>query len=241
MTFKVSPLLILAAFSAIAVAHADAPVKRWTQTAQVTYLSANGNTKSSTLGASELFKYDWGNASLELTGAALGSSQDGVVTAEQYNAAEKFIRKISDRNYVFERVGWDKNRFAGIANRIDASVGLGRELIKTAKDLLILELGGGYVNEQRIKSPRVDFGSGRVYAKYARALSDTASFSQDAEYLHSFSDQDDYRLNAETSLTASLTTHFSLKTSFVWKKVNIPPPGFVKNDTLTSLALIFNY
>jgi putative salt-induced outer membrane protein YdiY len=233
-----SALLLL---PACAVRAAEAPGKKWTETAQVTFLSANGNSKSSTLGANELFKYDWQKASLELTADALGSSQEGVVTAEQYSAAEKVSRKLSDRNYVFERVGWDKNRFSGIANRIDTSVGLGRELLKTDKDLLAAELGGGYVNEQRVKSPRVDFGSGRAYMKYTRTLSATASFSQDAEYLHSFSDQDDYRLNTQTSLVASLTTHFSLKTSYVWKKVNLPPPGFGRNDTLTSAALIFNY
>lgn len=241
MTFKSASLLMSAALFASAARAEDVPAKKWTETAQLTYLSANGNTKSSTLGITELFKYTWEKTTLELTAAALGASQERVVTAEQYSAAEKVLRKVSDRNYVFERVGWDKNRFSGIANRIDASLGLGRELVKTAKNLLILELGGGYINEQRVKSERVDFASGRSYAKYTRTLSETATFSQDAEYLHSFSNQDDYRLNAETSLVASLTTHFSLKTSFVWKKVNIPPPGFTKNDTLTSVALIFNY
>lgn len=236
--------LLLLAFTFIGGplrAEEAAPGKKWTETAQVTYLSANGNTKSTTLGVNEAFKYAWDLTALELAAAALGSSQNGSTTAEQYNASEKVQRKVSDKNYVFERVAWDKNRFAGVSNRIDASLGLGREVWKSAKNLLTLELGGGYVNEQRVKAPREDFGSGRAYTKWIHTLSETANFSQDAEYLHNFSDQDAFRLNTETALTASITTHFSLKTSFFWKKVNVPPPGFAKNDTMTSVALIFNY
>jgi putative salt-induced outer membrane protein YdiY len=238
---RITRIFLAALFTAAPLFAEDAPVKKWTETAQVTFLNANGNTKSSTLGATEAFKYDGSKAMLELNGSALGSSQKGAVTAEQYDAAEKVSRKLSDRNYVFERVAWDKNRFAGVANRIDASLGLGRELVKNDADLLAAELGGGYVNEQRVKALRDGHGSGRAYAKYTRTLSATATFSQDAEYLHDFSDATAYRLNTETALTASLTTHASLKVTFDWKKVNVPPPGFAKNDTLTAVALIFNY
>jgi putative salt-induced outer membrane protein YdiY len=239
--FRSIRLLIAVSLAAAPLLAEDAPAKKWSETAQVSFLNANGNTKSSTLGANNAFKYDGARATLELNASALGSSQKGAVTAEQYAASEKVGRKLSDRDYLFERVGWDKNRFAGVANRIDASLGLGREVWKTEANLLALELGGGYVNEQRVKAPRDDHGAGRAYAKYTRTLSATATFSQDAEYLHDFSNATAYRLNAQTALTASLTTHFSLKTTFDWKKVNVPPPGFAKNDTLTSVAIIFNY
>jgi putative salt-induced outer membrane protein len=216
-------------------------VKKWKESAQATFVSANGNSKSTTVGASNLFRYDWTHVALELSGQALGSNSGGVVTAEQYAAAEKVQWKVSDRNYAFEKVGWEKNRFAGIANRMDASLGLGRELLKSDRHLLLCELGGGYVNEQRVRALRESFGAGRGYGKYVWTISPTASFSQDAEYLHNFDDPDAYRLNAETALTASVSTHVSLKLSYGLKRVNEPPPGFGKNDTLTSAALIFNY
>ncbi|HRY30331.1 MAG TPA: DUF481 domain-containing protein [Elusimicrobiota bacterium] len=219
----------------------DAPAKKWSEKAQLTYLSANGNTKSSTLGASNEFQYNWTRAALDLTAGALGSQSKEEVTAEQYFAAEKVSWKLTARNYAFERTGWDKNRFAGIANRIDASVGLGRELIKTKRNDLILELGGGYVNEQRVKAPREDFSSGRAYSKYVFAISPQSAFSQDAEYLHNFEHPDGYRVNAETALVSAVSTHMSLKASYLVKYVNQPAPTFGKTDTLTSMALIFNY
>jgi putative salt-induced outer membrane protein YdiY len=118
---------------------------------------------------------------------------------------------------------------------------LGRVLLELPKDTLSTEIGPGYVNEERIDAPRNEFVSGRAYAKYVHTLSKTASFSQDCEYLHHFSDSDDYRLNTETAIIASLTEHLSLKASYVWHRVGLPPPNTGKDDTLTSVALIVNY
>ncbi len=219
----------------------DAPVKVWKETAQITYLSANGNTKSTTIGASQLLQYARKYIGFELGASALGSSNKQVTTAEQYSAYEKLSWKLNDRNYAFERTGWDKNRFAGIANRIDASAGLGREFIKTPRNNFLFELGGGYVNEQRVKAPRVDFGAGRAFGKYVGTISPTSTFSQSAEYLHNFEDNDDFRVNTETALTASISTNVSMKLAYLWKHVAVPPPTFGKNDTLTSVAIIFNY
>src|SRR5262249_10630747 len=124
----------------------------------------------------------------ELIGGGLGSKSQGQVTAEKYFASEKLSYKIDDRNYAYEKSAWDKDRFAGILNRYDNSVGLGREFIKTKTNNLLAEVGGGYVNEQRKNTGVNDFASGRFYTKYVRTLSPTSNFSQDAEYLHNFKD-----------------------------------------------------
>jgi putative salt-induced outer membrane protein YdiY len=131
---------------------------------------------------------------------------------------------------------------AGYAHRHDVSLGLGREWVKTDWDNFLTELGGGYINEQRIGgAERAKFGSGRAYAKYARKISETANVTQDAEYLHNFKNSDDHRINTETALVSSVSTNISLKVSYKWNHRNLPPTGFGKNDTLTSVSLILNY
>src|SRR5690349_11929334 len=102
----------------------DAPPKKVQDTAQVTFLSANGNTKSTTVGASNELKVNWAKAALEVNAGALGAQTQQVTTAEKYFANEKLQRNFDARNYVFEKVGWDKDRFAGVANRIDSSAGV---------------------------------------------------------------------------------------------------------------------
>jgi putative salt-induced outer membrane protein len=218
----------------------EAP-KKWKDTAELSYVQTSGNSKTSTLSAKNLFNYDWRKAALELTAGGLGTSTQDTVTAEQYNASEKVSFKFPGRNYAFQKTSWDKNRFAGIKDRFDIGLGLGRLLIDRAYDQFFVEAGGGYIFEDRLASENQSFGTYRGYGKYTRVLSPTANASQDLEYLGNLKDSDGYRMNAETALVTSISTNFSLKAAYQWKYVNAPAAGFKKTDTLTSMAIIVNY
>lgn len=215
--------------------------KPWKNVTEASFVSSNGNSKTSNAAGKNTFNYDWTKTSLELIVGGLNAESEEGTTAEQYFASEKVTHKISDLNYVFEKYRWDKDRFAGIDGRHDASVGVGRELFKTAADLLIGEVGGGYIEEYRIGDEDKDFGTGRAYSKYTRTISATASFSQDAEYIHNMEDSDDFRVKTETSLLSALSTHLSLKIGFIWKHVGVPPAGFGRNDTITTAGIVATY
>jgi len=221
---------------------ATPPLKPWSDKAEVSLVSTNGNSKGTTTSIKNLLAYAWNEITrLEVAGGGLGSQNNHQVTAENYNASEKYTLKLVGKNYAFERFGWDKDRFAGIQNRYDSSAGLGRLLLDLPNDKLHTELGGGYVGQEFTDGLHDNYASGRAYAKYEHALSASSSFTQDAEYIHNFKDSKGYRLNTETALTAALSTHLSLKASFVWKRNGLPPPGVVKDDTITSMALVVNY
>lgn len=217
-----------------------APIRPWSDEAQVTFLNTSGNTRAQTYGAANLFTYGWTRLALEVAGAALGASSRRVVLAEQYSGVEKVQENLNGRTYVFEKAGWEKNRFAGIADRVDASLGAGRKLIEADAHALIGEAGAGYIDEQRVRAPRVGFVSGRAYLKYAYTLGKASVFTQEAEYLHDFPHPRGYRLKAVTALAAAMSTRLSLKLSFLYGYVNQPVAGFGTTDTLTSAALLVN-
>ncbi len=232
---------VLAFFISSAIAQEAPAPKKWKDAAELSSVQTSGNSKTSTIAAKNLFNYDWTKAALELGAGGLGTKSGTSVTAEQYNAAEKVSWKLSDKNYAFEKTVWDKNRFAGIKDRYDMALGLGRHLLDTANDKLAVEAGGGYIFEDRLGSENQSFGTYRGYAKYIRTLSATANVSQDLDYQGNLKDSKGYRMNAETALISSISTHFSLKGSYVWKYLNAPPPGFKKTDTILSMAVIVNY
>jgi putative salt-induced outer membrane protein len=232
--------LLLAA--ALPAAAADAPAKPWKGTAEFSFVSATGNSKAQTTSAKGGFAYQFTPAaSLEMEGGGLGSRSNGLVTAEQYYAGEKIARKVDDRDYVFEKYRWDRNRFSGVAHRHDFSIGAGRELIKTPADLLIAEGGPGYVNEERLREKRKTYASGRLYSKYTRELGAGSRFSQDAEWVQSLADDRDALINTETTLSAALSSSLALKNSFGWKHNSRPPAGARKDDTLVSVALVATF
>jgi putative salt-induced outer membrane protein len=178
---------------------------------------------------------------LDSGAAGLGSSSHGQTTAENYSAYEKISFNVSDKDYFFERYRWDKDRFAGIIQRHDATAGAGRHLLATKDDSLIAEFSLGYTNAERPTPPRDSFATGRAYAKYSHTFTPSTSISQDAEYIANLEKDSGYRLAAETALTAALSTHLSFKSTFNWKRNGNPPPGTVKDDTLLGVALIVSY
>lgn len=241
MKLKIITASILLAAVSVVVAE-DAPKKPWKNQTELSAVSANGNTKSQSGSAKNVFTYEWSSkTTLELMGSAMGASSKGQTIAEKYSASEKLSQKLSDRNYAYQKFAWDKDRFAGIRNRYDNGLGLGRELIKSDVNLLIAETGVGYIQESRINDNDEDFATGRAYSKYVRTLSATSNFSQDAEYIHNFENRRDYRVNTETAITAAINTAMSLKVSYVWKHVGEPPAGFSRNDTITTVALVATY
>lgn len=240
---KMKSLLFLAflGFFVGPLVAADAAKKPWKNSTELSVVSSNGNTKAQSTSGKNTFLYDWTKTTLEVIGGGMGARSKGETIAERYFASEKVSYKLSDRNYAFEKFGWDKDRFAGIRNRYDSGVGLGREVLKSAKSLLIAELGGGYIKEERLVGKDASFAVGRAYSKYTRTLSATANFSQDAEYIHNFENPDDFRTKTETALTAAINTAMSLKVSYVWKHVGQPPVGFTRNDTITTVSLVATY
>lgn len=236
--YRIAAAMLFLASAALAQ---QAAPKKWKDTAELSYVQTSGNTRTSTLAAKNRFAYDWRKAALELTAGGLGTQSDNKVTAEQYNAAEKVSLKLTGKNYVFEKSGWSKDRFAGIKDHYEGQLGLGRDLLDTADDKLSVEAGGGYILEDRLGSANQSFGNYSGYVKYQRTLSATANASQDLAYLGDLEDSKGYRMNAETALVASISSRFSLKASYVWKYVNRPASGFKKTDTITSMAIIVNY
>lgn len=230
---------ILLSLAGAAAAAEGQPPKPWKGSSEISFVNANGNTKSQTLSNKDRFEYGSGPALLELEAGALRAKSKSQLIAEQYFGSEKTGYKWTERDYAFEKLRWDKDRFAGVNNRYDFTLGLGRKLVDRKPDILVGEVGAGRVWEDRLPpSPANDFMSGRAYVRYERALSATSGFSQDAEYLHSFDTPRDYRLKTETAVTAAVNTILSLKTSFVWKRVGLPPAGFIKDDTILSAALL---
>ena len=237
-------LAVLAGPLLLAAARADdaPPVKKWKDSAEASFVNTNGNSKTSTTAGKENFSLDFTQRDrLEIVGGALGSRSQSQVTAEQYFAGEKLQRRFDDADYVFEKYRWDKNRFAGIVARQEFSVGVGRQLWKTKADLLTFEVAPGYLNEERTGLKRLSIATSRLASKYAHDFTATSKFSQGIEYIQSLADGRDAFINTETDLTTALSTHFAVKLSYTWHRSTRPPPGFSKDDEITSFTLIANF
>ena len=141
MSVRLSALLMTLAccLAAGAPLSADEETTGWTDTAEVSFVATDGNSSSSSLGFKNVATKSWEKSLLTLKASGIrvksesGSSvaedlgggdfrvidPDSELTAEAYQANARYDHKISERMFWFGGLGWDRNEFAGVENRLD--------------------------------------------------------------------------------------------------------------------------
>ena len=119
--------------------------KAWSDTAELSLVATDGNSESQTLGFKNVYKRVWERSSIEITASGIRSESTDVTrtafgtptvfvvnemrdtdtTAENYVVSGRYDRKITDLVFWYTGGGWERNRFAGVANRYTAAGGVG--------------------------------------------------------------------------------------------------------------------
>lgn len=212
-----------------------------TSSASLSYVTTGGNTKTSTLGLEAESKIEADPNRLNLKLGSIYSKDDGETTTQYWYLRAKDDYTITDKTYLYGLLNLDGNEYAGYGWRLMINVGPGHQIIKTEQHELIGEIGPGLIHEARIDGDDQTFVMGRAYLKYSLQINKNASFSQDAEYLHDFQEDNNYRVNAETALTLKISDNINLKTGVIVKYVNTPPSGNETTDYYSSTAIVFTF
>ncbi|MEM6640613.1 MAG: DUF481 domain-containing protein, partial [Pseudomonadota bacterium] len=185
--------LAATALAATAISSADANAAEeedlgWTGKAALGYLSASGNADNLNVNGALDLGYKTTNWVHTLGLTAIGAEADGVSSAERYTAAFKSQRDFSEFNYLFGRLGYQKDRFAGVAEQFSQTVGVGRRFINTDVHVLNAEFGLGFrqqtfadtVDANGVVVPGEEDSSAiaRIGADYRWNFSETARFDQ---------------------------------------------------------------
>ncbi|HSM30813.1 MAG TPA: DUF481 domain-containing protein, partial [Woeseiaceae bacterium] len=107
------------------------------------YLGTTGNTETSSLNTGFEAKYVADAWHHEATASAINASEDNVTTAEAYETGWKSGWDFTERDFLFGRLNWRKDRFGGFDTQFSQTVGYGRHIIDTDAHDLQGELGFG--------------------------------------------------------------------------------------------------
>ncbi|MGD2064124.1 MAG: DUF481 domain-containing protein [Nitrospirota bacterium] len=223
------------------VAADDAVHGVWKGSGQFSLLTASGNSRSK----SGSVRFELVNEQPEIDRitfkvGALYSESEGEKTAEAEYLNGQYDYYHTPRTYSLYYLGVERDEFAGFDYRVTGRVGLGHELIKSARNLLNVEAGLDYVYEE--KEPEADdFPAARLYGKYVHKFTDKASFRQDVEILENLSDTEDYRVNTLTALEVALNSYLSFKTALTAKYDHQPVEGNQTLDYFTETALVVTF
>lgn len=205
----------------------------WVATAELSYVVTGGNTATSALSFGTSFSRKWTNDTLlfksyvlksnatTTTRTARGTETDFDVleqsmtrkVAENYLLAGQYDRRISKKLLGQAGVGWDRNRFAGIDDRLIATLGFGYAWLEKPRTMVKTSAGMTYTLRQYVGLDWESFGGLRFSVTADQKLFESSSFSSVFVLDDNLKDTPDWRFDWANSVTASLSKSLALKVS----------------------------
>jgi putative salt-induced outer membrane protein len=165
---------------------------------------------------------------------AINATEDEQTTAEAYSASWKSEFNLTDRDFLFGRVNWRKDRFSGYDQQLSESVGYGRRIIDTGVHFLNAEIGAGARQADLVDGTSESDVILRAGVNYRWQFAERAAFTQD---LSTESGEENTYVESITALKASLIGDLALVASYTIKNNSEVPAGSENTDRYTSLSL----
>lgn len=202
-----------------------------------------GNTELDTYNLSSKNSYKFKEHSIDFNALYNYGESSGVTVSENWTIGAQYNYPLSKKLDLYIGESVESDRYAGLRRRYNTDLGLKVKIIKTEKTHLNSEIGYRYSIEKYVDKTVADKKSskGRIFIDGGKEIKKGMTGKMTVEYLHNFSDTDDFILNIEPSMVLTLTSTFSMKTAYIWKYDNQPVPGNKKQDYNFALSLIANF
>ena len=210
----------------------------WSGKAALGFLATSGNTESSSLNSAFTIAYATGRWAHSVEAAAIKTSENDQTSAEAYAVGWKTEFNMTDRDFLFGRVNWRKDRFSGYEQQLSESVGYGRRLIDTGVHFLNVELGAGARQADLVDGNTEEEFILRGGITYQWKFSDTAQFTQDVT---AESGPENVYAESISALKTSILGDLALVASYTVKNNSVVPPGSGNTDRFAALSLEYAF
>jgi len=231
-------VMAVALFAPFSLMAQDEPESPWSGKATLGYLATSGNTENTTLNSGFEIGFTTGDWAHLFDAAAINASENEITTAEAYDVGWKSERNLSDKDFLFGRLNWRKDRFGGFDTQFSQTVGYGRRLIDTDEHKLNAEAGAGARQSKTLLGIKEDETVFRGGLYYKWLFSETAEFRQD---LTAEGGSENTYTESVTAISAKLLGDLALVASYTIKHNSDVPPLTEKTDTYTALALEYGF
>lgn len=235
-------MIVLLAPAAAAQDKKEGLLGPWAATAEVSYVVTGGNSATSALSIGTSLARKWANDSLlfktyilnsrskTTTRTAQGTEADFDIiedtiirkVAENYLLSGQYDRRVSGRLAVQGGASWDRNRFAGVDDRVMLTGGFGYSVIEKPTTVIKTSAGLTYTLRQYVGQKTESFAGVRVTTSGDRKLSKTSSFATNFVFDDNLKRTVDWRFDWTNSLTASISRSLALKLSLRTLYAHLP-------------------
>jgi putative salt-induced outer membrane protein len=234
---SLTSLVALSAFAADEGKRLDG----WKNESQAGVVLTSGNTDTSSLNAAEIASYLFSDNLFKLTGGYLYQKSGQVLSGKSWNLGLRYERILSEKVGVFVGESVEGDQFAGVNQRYNSDIGAKYSLVKEDTLNWSAELGYRYTKENLILVSR-SLNYARLYTEIEKKFSATVSVKYWIEYLPNFTDSSDWQLNTELSLSAAISSIFSVKSAYLGKYDHeVNAPGLTKLDKTFTTSLVAKF
>ena len=218
-------------------------IAKLTHESELSIIAAGGNTDLQTINTATKNKYEFeGRSTVLFGGHYTYGENEGALSARNWDTHGKYEFSISDRLSAITGETIEGNRFQDVKARYNTDVGAKYFLLKEEAHDLFMELAYRYTAEDRYSSENVYQQKARTYAEWNKKQSSTLQWKLWLEYLPNFSAGSDWMVTGEASMTAILTSMFSLKIAYKGLYDNLPASAELKNyDYITTTSLVAKF
>jgi putative salt-induced outer membrane protein len=202
------------------------------------YLGHTGNTDSRSLNFKGVVGYADGPWRHALTLRAVGASNSGDTTDEEYEVGEQSNYFFTPQDYVFGALDWDKDRFSGYNQRTTEVAGYGRRLLNSKTMTLDAQIGLGARQSNLSDGTHQNSAVAQAGIDYVWNITDNSSFTQN---LSAQTGADNTLLESITALKATIMDPLALSLSYTVEHNTSVPADRVKTDTTTVISLEYSF
>ncbi len=202
------------------------------------YLATTGNTETTSLDTQAAAMYRVGSWEHEAAGQAFVSSENKVTNAEYYTARWRSRWEFTERDFLFGRLNWRKDRFGAFDTQFSQTAGYGRRVFTGPTHTLNVEVGAGFRQSEDQLGVSTDESILFAGLDYLWQFSETASFSQ---VFSVESGEENTFFESKSSISAQLIGALSLVGSYTIRSNSDVPVGTEKTDTQTGISLEYRF
>jgi putative salt-induced outer membrane protein YdiY len=243
-TSALTIVVALAAATGRASAQAPAaaePPPPWELKLGASFVGTSGNTDTSSTGASLDGYRQWTIWRVEGAASAVLTSEGDRQTAEQYLAALRTKRALTDRISATSGIRLERDRLSGIDLRSLLDGGLSYVLVKRPEWQLDGLTALVWRHEDRTTDEVLDHAEAALELKNKYVFGTTGDTTQRFTFYPDFTSSTAYRSETELTAQASMNKRLALKIAFLWRYANDPVPGFKRSDTTTTASIVVRW
>ena len=214
----------------------------WNATAELSYVVTGGNTSTSAFSLGTAFSRKWAKDTLLFKGyilnsrsttttrTAQGTETDFVIiedsvsrkVAENYLLSGQYDRRISKILTGQAGLSWDRNRFAGVDDRVMVTTGFGLAWVERARAQLKSSAALTYTVRQYVGEDWESFAGFRLTVQGEQKVFESSSVSTNFIFDDNLKKTSDWRFDWINSVTASISKSLALKVSLRTIFTHIP-------------------